>query len=539
MWRARTLTSATAVALVLVAGCTAMPHYGPPSTRTYYVSAGGDDSAQGTSKDDAWRSLARAGRAQLRPGDRLLLAGGDRFTGTITVGGDEAGSAEQPVILGSYGSGRATIVATDSAGISVHNTAGVEIRDLVLRGRGTARSHQAGVNLYHDTSDGGRLRHVTVSDIDASGFQVGIGVGSTHAGTGFADVTVRRAELHGNQDAGLLTYGPDFVPARPAYAHENIDIRDVHAYDNAGDPDAVYRPTGSGIVLGGVRDATVRDSSAHDNGSRAPANAYYGPAGIWAWDSRGVLIEHSSAYRNHTGTRTDGAGFGLDTSVFDSTLQYNLSFENDGGGYYVFSRWQHPHRDNVIRYNISSNDGRKLPHNGALTVNGSHIGNLRIYQNTVVMARASAGPGAVVRLRPHNSGVTIRNNLFVSDGYPFVVADADLSTNQVLFQGNQFHAATGQWTARWDDRLYMALATWRNATGQERLDNRPTGTTASPCFDAGPLPVVATPSDARRLVPDCPHAGLDLRARFGTAQVADDYFGRPVTTPPNTGAAQP
>ncbi|TQE18199.1 right-handed parallel beta-helix repeat-containing protein [Streptomyces ipomoeae] len=537
MWRTRTL--ATAVLGLLVGGCTAAPHYGAPSPKTYYVSTHGDDSAEGTSTDKAWRTLGRAEQVMLRPGDRLLLEGGARFAGTITVSGNEAGDAERPVIVGSYGSGRATLVAAGSAGVSVHNTAGVEIHDLILRGRGSARTSQAGVNLYNDTPAEARRAHVIVSDVDASGFQVGIGVGSTISGSGFTDVLIRRAELHGNKDTGLLTYGPEFDDNRPAYAHENIDITNVHAYDNPGDPAAIYRPTGNGIVIGGVRQAIVRNSSAHDNGRQAAAKAYYGPGGIWAYDSTGVLVEHNSAYRNHSGSDVDGAGFGMDTSVSNSTLQYNLSFQNDGSGFYVFSRWGHPHPNNTIRYNISSNDARKMPHNGGLTVHGSNISNLQIYQNTVVMTRSPAGEGTTVRVHPNNNAVSLRNNILVTDGDPLVVSDTDLSTSQVIFQGNQYYTAKGQWLVRWGDENFRGLEDWRYSTGQERLDSRSTGATASPCFDGGPLPEADSPSDARRFVPDCRHAGLDLHARFGLVPVSVDYFGRAVTAPPNTGAAQP
>ncbi|MEU8752860.1 right-handed parallel beta-helix repeat-containing protein [Streptomyces chartreusis] len=539
MWRTRTLGFAATVLVVLVGGCTAVPHYGSPSPRTYYLSARGDDSADGTSKDEAWRSLGRASQVTLRPGDHLLLEGGSRFAGTITVGNDEAGDADRPVVIDSYGNGRATVVATNSAGVSVHNTAGVEVHDLILRGRGSARTSQAGVNLYNDTPTDARHAGVNVSDIDAAGFQVGIGVGSTITGTGFADVTIRRARVHGNKDTGLLTYGPQFDDGRPSYAHEHITIEDVQSYGNPGDPNALYRPTGNGIVLGAVRDATVRDSSAHDNGTQAPAEAQYGPAGIWTYDSRDVLIEHSAAYRNHTGSRMDGAGFGFDTSVFDSTLQYNLSFENDGSGFYIFSRWPHPHSGNTVRYNISSNDARKMPEHGGLTIHGSRIKDLQVYQNTVIMGRSSEGEGAAVRVRPGNSSVSVRNNLIATDGDPLVVSDTDLSTSQVVFQGNQFHTADGQWTVAWGDRRYFNLRSWREDTGQERLDGRPTGTAASPCFDEGSLPDIQSPAEARRVIPGCPHAGLDLQKHFGVVPVKVDYFGHVVTAPPNTGAAQP
>ncbi|MEV5696465.1 right-handed parallel beta-helix repeat-containing protein [Streptomyces anthocyanicus] len=528
-----------ALAAGIAAGCSATPHYVPQGT-TYYVSAGGDDRADGTSADAAWRSLTRADQAELRPGDRLLLQGGARFAGTVTVGAGEAGDAERPVTVGSYGGGRATIATTHTPGVSVHNTAGVEIRDLKLTGPGALRTGEAGVNLYADTKESGTGRHVTVEDVDVSGFRVGVAVGATGTGAGFRDVAVRQADLHGNRDAGLLTYGPAFDPKKPAYAHEDIAVEEVQAHDNAGDPDATDRHTGSGIILGGVRDATVRDSSAHDNGARSARRAPAGPVGLWAYDSTRVRIEHNSAYRNHTGSKVDGGGFGLDSNVSHSTVQYNTSFHNDGSGYYVYSATGNgAHVDNTIRYNVSADDGRKLPANGALTVYGSHVRDLSIYQNTVTMSRSPGGAGTVVLLRPDNSGITFRNNLLVSDGDPLVSADTALTTGRVLFQGNQYHAASGHWSVKWGADHYPDLDAWRSATGQERLEDRTAGTSADPCLTGGALPDVGKPADVRLLTPRCPQPGLDLSGRFGIDPGGADLFRHAVPTPPTVGAVQP
>lgn len=74
------------------------------AVRTYYVDAvGGSDDADGTSPATAWRSLARASRADLGPGDRLLLRRGNRWRGTLRI--SARGTEERPVIVGGYGVG--------------------------------------------------------------------------------------------------------------------------------------------------------------------------------------------------------------------------------------------------------------------------------------------------------------------------------------------------------------------------------------------------------------------------------------------------
>ncbi|MFE6157382.1 right-handed parallel beta-helix repeat-containing protein [Streptomyces sp. NPDC056486] len=534
-----------AIVLIGASGCAATPHYAPETKNsTYYVSARGDDQNDGSSPGQAWRSLARAERVSLEPGDRLLLEGGARFTGTITLNGTEAGRANRPVVVGSYGEGRATVEAEGSPGISVHNTAGVEIRDLDVTGDRAAYARDGGINLYADRPDGTKLDRVSVSGVTVSGFQVGIAVGGVEKGNGFKNVTIRQAKLHGNKDAGLLTYGPQLSPAQPAYAHENIDISDVEAHRNTGDPKAVDRHTGDGIILGAVRHATVRGSSAHDNGSRSAAEAPSGPVGIWAYDAKDVLLEHNTAYRNHTGSDVDGAGFGFDENVSDSAIQYNLAFHNDGPGFYAYTRKANgAHTDNTFRYNITADDGRKLPRFGGLAVYGHDVRNLRIDQNTVVMTALENGKsGPALRLMDGQTGVTVRNNNFVTDGSPLALVDRGLTAKNVVMQGNNYRAPQGQWTLQWGDHAYTGLGTWRTATGQERVDGQPSGLTLDPCLAGGELPSISSPGDVERFAPDCAALtgkGLDLQKLFGIDPGSVDYFGRTVDVPPPVGAALP
>ncbi|MFG2651866.1 right-handed parallel beta-helix repeat-containing protein [Streptomyces sp. NPDC048436] len=535
---------AAAIALTATAGCAATtPHYTPAAV-TYYVSPQGDDQNDGSSPGKAWRSLARAERVALEPGNRLLLEGGARFSGTITVNGTEAGSADRPVVIGSYGEGRATVVAKGTPGISVHNTAGVEIRDLTVTGNRAAYTGDGGINLYADRPGGGRLDRVSISGVTVSGFQVGIAVGGSEKHDGFKNVTVSQSKLHGNKDAGLLTYGPEFKPGEPAYAHEDFKITDVDAYGNSGDPKAVERHTGDGIILGAVRHAMVRGSSAHDNGGKSATTAPSGPVGIWAYDATDVVLEHNTAYRNHTGSDVDGAGFGFDENVSHSKMQYNLAFHNDGPGFYTYTRKVNgAHTDNTIRYNLTSDDGRKLPRFGGLAVYGHDVRNLRIYQNTVVMTATKSGrSGPALRLMDGERGVTVRNNDFVTDGSPLALVDKGLTAKNVLLQGNNYRAAQGKWTVQWGGSAFSGLKTWSKATGQERLDGRLVGLTVDPCFAGGKLPAVNSPDDAHLLAPDCSalaDKGLDLVTLFGTDPGSVDYFGRSVGTPPPVGAALP
>src|SRR5262245_42327490 len=110
--RAALVLLAAEPALFAVRGGPVAPRRRPPPTPpglTYYLdAASGSDANPGTSPRAAWKSLARASRVAFAPGDRLLLAGGQRFPGTLRFGRAASGTPARPILVASHGSGRAT-----------------------------------------------------------------------------------------------------------------------------------------------------------------------------------------------------------------------------------------------------------------------------------------------------------------------------------------------------------------------------------------------------------------------------------------------
>src|SRR6266550_3342097 len=85
----------------------------PIGATCYYFAAGGNDSAGAGTLASPWQSVAKAMSklASLKPGDELLFKGGDSWTQTFTFGDSPThavvGTAAAPIVVGSYGTGRA------------------------------------------------------------------------------------------------------------------------------------------------------------------------------------------------------------------------------------------------------------------------------------------------------------------------------------------------------------------------------------------------------------------------------------------------
>lgn len=555
--RTRSAAGVCTAVLLLLTGCEVpgMPEvYRParPATRgpgpyTFYVSPDGDDRNDGMSPEKPWRTLDHADEAQYRPGDRLLLKGGERFRGSLTLGEEEAGSPTRPVVIASYGTGRATIAPRGKSGITVHDTAGVEIRNLALVGDRKALREGVGIAFRNKLPGARRLDHVRITEVEARGFQNGIGVGAEKgAVAGYGDVRITDVSVHHNLEAGLVFYGPAFKADHPAYAHVGVRIERVKAYANAGDSTSVERNTGSGITLGSVRQATVTHSEAHDNGAHSAAAAEEGPEGIWVYDSTRVVLEKNRSYRNRTGSRVDGGGFGLDNNVSSSVMQYNLAYGNDGPGFLAYSgQPTGAHKNNVIRFNMSWDDARKLPEYGGIVAYGTRMTNLQIYHNTVVMrtgglpsAKAVGSRPPALRLRDGMRDVRVHNNIFATDGGPLVEAQSAYGPSTFRLQGNDYYSS-GPWALRWGPWRFVSLAGWRATSRQEMLHGRATGSTGDPCL-AGLAASVSDGAGAGNLVPRCRDrapVGLGPEA-LGVDPGPVDYFGNRVPKALTVGAVQ-
>jgi hypothetical protein len=501
----------------------------PPAGRVFYVSPAGNDKWSGTSAMSAWRTVQRVNAVDFNPGDAVLFEGGRMFAGTLAFTQEDAGTSVAPVTIGSYGQGRATIYAGDTTGLHVYNAAGFVVRGINFLGSGISRNWGDGVHFYHDVRDA-KLPFVRIDAVDVSGFgRRGIAVGAWNRSAGWRDVRVTNSSLHENGDAGFATY------AEYMRANEDVYVGRVRAFNNLGIK-GWKQINGSGIALGQVVRGIVEYSVAHDNGLYG-----FNGAGIWGYDADGLVFQHNEAYRNHTAGYADGGGFDFDRNVSNSVMQYNYSHDNDGPGYlFAHSEANDLFANNVIRYNITQNDARRL--NAAGIEVWGRVINSHVYNNTVFLRSSSSGnPKAIWIFNgaiPSNDvdGLYVRNNLFQTDeGVRLVEVSAsqlDRSRN-LRFEGNAYWSTGDRFDIFWGSASYGTVDSWRAATGQERVNGMATGLSSDPRLVGAGLggtldnPDILSSLAAYRLLSGSPliDAGLTLQSMFGIAPGARDFYG--------------
>jgi hypothetical protein len=500
---------------------------------TYYVSLAGDDDNAGTSPQTAWRSIDKLNRRSFAPGSRILFAGGQTFIGGLRFDRDDVGTPARPIVIGSYGEGRATIDAVNGDGISVHNTGGFQIERIAVTGAGRTSNSGSGIIFANDLVGDVKLRLVRIDQVELTGFgQHGLLIDGASGKSGYRDVRLTNIAAHDNALSGITVAG-EFKRSAHGYAHEQVYIGAARVYNNPGVPGADRQHSGSGIVVSDVDGGVIERSTAFNNGALCEAEEG-GPVGIWAWDANNITIQFNESYGNGVAGPKDGGGFDLDGGVTNSVMQYNYAHDNDGAGYLLAQfPYARPFGGNTVRYNISANDGRKNRY-GGLHFWGPVV-DTQVYNNTIYVAPAPTGQPAAVVFDPERTttrNIALRNNILeTSDGLPLIEVPSEQPG--LLLQGNAYFSAGAPLTIDWLGAEYASLSAWRSATGQEQIGGRAVGLSVDPQLrDPAASPALGDAAllatlDSYRLRPTSPliGAGLDLRREFGIAPGDRDYYG--------------
>jgi hypothetical protein len=461
------------------------------SASDYYVSPTGDDSNPGT-RDQPWRSIEKVNATDFEPGDSLRFQGGRRFPGTIVLAPDD-----DLILVTSYGEGPAIIDGANGSGLTASGCTDLTLKNLVFVGSGRKAGNTADGVVLVDSQG------LTIDQIDVSGFR---GSGLQLDGVHVAKIS--HVHAHENGFAGISV----------GYDQRSIHIRIERcvAENNPGDPSNRTNHSGNGIVVANTDDVLIQHCQAFNNGWDMPRKGN-GPVGIWVWDVDRAIIQCCISHDNKS-PGDDGGGFDLDGGATNSILQYNLSYHNDGPGYFLC---QFPgardFKNNIVRYNISHNDGVKNNRRSGIDVfsAGPNASDCQVYNNTVYN---SHGPAVGFGGMPI-SNVLFRNNIFICSG-DVIGGDAQRGR----FENNIYWSADGK-TLTFDGRA--TLSDWANATGQEKAGDTILGQYIDPKIVAATAPLPTDPAKcadlaAYRLQADSPclKAGTPVKNNGGR-----DFWG--------------
>lgn len=462
----------------------------------YYVSSThGDDRNPGTKSTTPWRSLAKINQLKLQGGDRIWLMSGDKFldAGLVFLP-DDQGTAVNPIIIDIFGGTDRAIIMPPRGqhGISIHNTAGITIRNLHLLGRGPEVSdatERHGVSLWCDLKDGRKLSGLRFEGLLVSWFYLGISIGAGDPSySGFADVIISDCTVKSCLADGIVSFG-HMPGSAENQSHRNLQILRTTVAQCYGDPTLQGPHSGSGIIMAGTKGGLIEHCVAHDNGGGTNDRDGGGPVGIWCWGADSVTIQHCLVYnQKSTPGVQDGGGFDIDGGSTNCVIQSCFSYNNEGYGYLVCEfEGAAPIVNATVRYNISWNDGRARGQSGLGIWNGNPtVTSFRevVFHNNLVVCDETAGSAVKMGFESKPLEAAFYNNVFVRTGGSKLI-EIDRHTDQVTFKGNLYWSKQGLAQWRWGTESFSSLMEWRGAPGNPETHNGQTvGHYADPKLEA-------------------------------------------------------
>lgn len=448
-----------------------------PGHRAWFVNVNGNDAYSGT-RARPFRTLDKINSLRLSPGDTVYLHGGQTFKGTLLLVHGVTGTKSRPVVIMSYGNGRAVIEAKDSSGIRVYKASYLNLENLALTGSGRKTGNiRDGLAIISSA-------HIRVSGLDISGFQKsGLLIYSSQ------NVTAKKVSVHDNGSAGITVEAP--YQTRKSH---NIQILFCRAENNPGDPTNLTNHSGNGIVVGDCRNVLIDHCTATNNGWDMPRIGN-GPVGIWAYEADSVIIQHCLSYKNKTSKGgADGGGFDLDGGVTNSVIQYCVSYDNWGSGYCIFQYWgASPWHHNIFRYNISENDGTVSDSQGGLYIWNSsddekQFYDCEVYGNIIYNSKVAA---ISFSEKSESKGIRMYDNVFV--GRDSLIRGKD-KIGDVKYRGNDW------WSIEKGFNIdgITSIEEWAAKSGKEQENGKITGLNVKPGFEDPGHSAIASAAQLRK-----------------------------------------
>ncbi len=505
----------------------------------YYVSPSGDDSAPGTSSDKAWKSIEKVNEIILKPGDKILFEGGETFTGALKFDVEDSGTPENPVTISSYGEGRATISSGNETGLLAINTSGFIVKELNFSGASLDIDNKScGINFYTNL-DSMKPEYIRIENVEVNGYRwdgISIQGDRNFGSSGFRDVRITNAKVHDNGDKGIAVNGP--MP-QGDWGNKDIYIGHCTVYNIRGIL-GQHGHSGNGIIVSSLDGGLIEYCVAYNNGENSDYLQSGGPIGIWAWDSRNVVFQYCEAYENKTGNRADGGGFDLDGGCVNCVVQYNYSHDNHGAGYGIYQySGAREFKGNIIRYNISENDGTNNRHGGInlwATNSSGGMQDTKIYNNTIYVSEVTHG--AAIEDFPDEEGkcfiygTEVYNNIFIGTRGKELVRIPNPESGW-SFKNNCYFNYGDEIKIVWGNKTYANLDEWRLATRQEMMDETVVGFEIDPdLVDPGHGGIIGNALqlgtlNAYKLKQASPliDKGLDIKSTFGFEPGSQDFYG--------------
>ena len=336
----------------------------------------------------------------------------------------------------------------------------------------------------------------------------------------------------------------DGVTAHDSHVSEGIFVSAGGAWIEG---KGVSQPLGSNV--------TVQNSTAHDiygdgiliaelNHGLLQGNVVYSsglcpnctgstPVGLWEWYCHTCTVQYNESYANQS-WGGDGGDFDIDYYNNDNVVQYN--YGHDSAGYCVafFGAGGRASLNNIFRYNVCSNNGRRsdLSKQGEVFVHTWDQGSLdgvQIYNNTFYFNPASNAPAFSANDATYSGSAPrfFKNNIIYA-----TVSDM-IQTTSVFVLDNNIYWTTSSLPPTWQvgAATYLSFSAYQAGANQDIHSYYTDPMLKSPNYHAA-----GRPASAFQLSPGSPAKGRGANVCSGISGCSmgtQDFWGHPL--PAGTG----
>ncbi len=414
------------------------------ATNYYFNYEAGEDANNGTNISNPWKNFTSLSKIVLQPGDSILLATGQTFTGSLPII-NAKGLLNLPIVITSYifnGDTTKPIIDAGSAlnALHIQNSSGISVAGIEFTGKipyaNTNTSNKAEMRCgilvevtKNESFENISLKNVVVHDVyyHATGYTTSAAETKSANGTQSYGWGIR---VINNTNKGKLTNLKVLNATIYNVSHTGVKVTGTtSSIKNLEIANCKVSYTGGpGMQFSGVVDGYIHNNNIHHSGSTADSRNWGRGSGLWTWGCSNIVIEHNR-FENANGPG-DSAGIHIDYNCNDVVVQYNFSANNAGGFCEILGN----NYNCAYRYNISVNDGYRVKGvNGAFQEGkifwlSGYQGNQKenagpynsyFYNNTIYVA-----PNIVPRISVSSStnGVCVANNIFYFERKATMVA---------------------------------------------------------------------------------------------------------------------
>jgi hypothetical protein len=401
----------------------------------YYINAEmGNDANSGTSIKTFRKTFSPIASIQLKPGDSVLLATGQKFTGMLSLV-NVSGSLHHPVVIAVYSENGNKAKPILDAGdklnaLLIRNSSFIQVCGIEITGQtpyqsnGQIKQGEMRCGILVDVTKDETFTDILIKDVVVHDVYY-------HA-PGYKRTAAETASANGTQSYG---WGIRFINNSKKGLLAGVKVLQVEIFNvshtglkftaNAkGLHDVevaeckIYQTGGPGLQMSGVNNGHIHHNTIDHSGSVADSRNWGRGSGMWTWSCSNILIEHNR-FENANGPG-DSAGVHIDYNCSDVVVQYNVSANNAGGFCEILGN----NYNCAYRYNISINDGHRIRGvNGAFQegkifwlsgYQGNNKGkagpfNSYFYNNSIYVSSKILPRIAV---SSSSNGVLIANNIF-------------------------------------------------------------------------------------------------------------------------------